>query len=346
MKLISFFSRLPEENDVIFKEFEEKSYRFKQLYQWVYEKHITNPDAMTNLSLPLREKIKLAFDFSLPIVEKETKSSDGSRKFLLKLQDDQKIEMVLMPGDGKNTVCISSQVGCSRHCVFCATGKMGMLRNLEIEEIVGQVFLAAELLADLSLTNIVFMGMGEPLDNYENVLKAIRIIQAEPGMKFSPRHMTVSTCGVIPNIRRLGASGLKMKLAVSLNSAIESVRDRIMPINRIYPLSELKKTLLDFRQRTTFRVTYEYIMIPDINMSEQDVKALFKFLGDQSCKLNLISFNPVAMSSYRSPTPVEIENFMNALSELKIAVMLRKSRGSDITAACGQLASQVIKEKK
>lgn len=347
MKPISFFSILPGEVETVFNEFNEKTYRIKQLYQWVYEKHITDTEQMTNLSISLRNKIKQAFQFDLPEIEKQTESKDGSTKCLLRLHDDCKIEMVLMPGEGKNTVCISSQVGCSRKCVFCATGKMGMIRNLTVEEIVGQVYLAVLQLKESSLTNIVFMGMGEPLDNFDNMMKAIHIIQTNPGMKFSPRHMTVSTCGVIPNIRRLGASGMKLKLAVSLNSAIEKTRDKIMPINRVYPLGELKKALLDFRQRTTFRVTYEYIMIPDLNMTELDVKALFKYLGDQSCKLNLIAYNPVKGLPYRSPTSVEIENFMAALSEMKIAVMLRKSRGTDIAAACGQLAGQsLIIDKK
>ncbi|HNX00728.1 MAG TPA: 23S rRNA (adenine(2503)-C(2))-methyltransferase RlmN [Candidatus Cloacimonadota bacterium] len=339
MEQKSFFSLLPEESLDIIHEFDTGKFRLKQFYQWVYEKYVTDISLMTNLSLDFRNKIKDRIGFQLPEVETEFKSKDESSKYLLKLHDNSHIEMVIMPGEGKNTVCISSQVGCSRKCTFCATGTMGLRRNLFVDEIVGQVYLAKKLLLPGSLTNIVFMGMGEPLDNYDNLIKAIQIIESDPGMKFSPRHITVSTCGVIPNIRRLGNSGIKVKLAVSLNSAIEEIRNKIMPVNRVYSLNELKKSLLDFRKRTTFRITYEYIMIPEFNMSDADIKAIYKFLGDQSCKLNLIAFNPVKGLPYRSPEPSEIERFMNSLNDLKIAVILRKSRGSDVSAACGQLAA-------
>lgn len=331
---------LPEELKMIFQQHSIQKFRSEQLLNWIYQNLTCDLQEMKNLPNKLKEQLKDRFDFYLPTIVKQERSVDGTSKFLLELKAEKHIEMVHIPHLDKNTFCISSQVGCSRGCKFCATAGLGLTRNLAVEEIVAQIFLAKRFLADRKLTNIVFMGMGEPLDNLDNVLKAVRILQYEQCFSFSPRRITISTCGVIPGIRRLAQSDLKVKLAVSLNAAVPSKREELMPVTRMYPLPELKKALLDFRKKTAYRITFEYVMIKDFNMGNEDVKALFKFLGDISCKLNLIKWNEVPHLPYKSPTSDEIENFRKKLEKLSSAVTFRNSRGADISAACGQLAGK------
>jgi len=293
---------------------------------------------MTDLPADFKAYLSEHFDFNLPIIKDTYPAQDGAIKFLLELNNKTHIEMVLMPEGDKQTLCLSSQAGCKRQCSFCATGSLGFIRNLTPEEIVAQVILAGQYLQDKHLTNLVFMGMGEPLDNLEHVLSAIKIIQSDYALQFSPRRITLSTCGIIPQIYALTQSGIRVKLAVSLNSAIPEKRSALMPINRIYPLDELKKAIQQFRSISPWRVTFEYIMIPEINLGEADALALITFLGDISCKLNLIAWNPVADAPWRSPTEQEALAFQSRLRHLPIAVTIRKSRGSDVNAACGQLA--------
>ncbi len=331
---------LPEELSQCLLELGEKEYRAKQILNWIYSKHISNFKEMTSLSEILRDKLQNEFSFSIPEIVTKKSSIDGTVKYLLSLTDGSKIEMVLIPNVKKNTLCISSQVGCSRQCKFCATAKLGLKRNLETYEIVSQVFLAIKELGEEKLTNIVFMGMGEPLDNLTNVLNAVQILQHEQCFSFSPRRITISTCGVIPGIKKLAESGLKVKLAVSLNSAIQEKREDLMPITKLYSLADLKNTLLSFRKATAFRITFEYVMIKGYNIGREDIKALLKFLGDISCKLNVIKWNEVADLSFKTPSDDEIEKFINSMRSLSSAVTYRKSRGTDIDAACGQLAAK------
>jgi 23S rRNA (adenine2503-C2)-methyltransferase len=297
---------------------------------------------MTSLSEALRIKLQSILSISIPTIITKTVSNDGTTKYLLSLQDRSNIEMVIIPNGKKNTLCISSQVGCARECTFCATAKLGLNRNLETHEITSQVFLAIREMGEDKLTNIVFMGMGEPLDNFENVVKAIRILQHDLCFNFSPRRITISTSGVIPQIAKLAETGLKLKLAVSLNSAIQSKREILMPISKTYPLSELKKNLLDFRKKTPYRITFEYVMIKDFNIGQEDVKALLKFLGDISCKLNVIKWNEVDDLPFETPATREIDKFISSMNVLSSAVTYRRSRGADIGAACGQLAAKNI----
>ncbi|MBN2830256.1 MAG: 23S rRNA (adenine(2503)-C(2))-methyltransferase RlmN, partial [Candidatus Cloacimonetes bacterium] len=315
-----------------------KSYRVQQLLNWLYQKFVNDTNGMTNLPLSFRKELNDKFSFSLPEIIKKVDSKDGSTKYLLKLEDDEKIEMVLMPSEEKTTLCLSSQVGCSRDCKFCATGKLGLTRNLQTHEIIGQIVLAMKLLSPNILTNIVFMGMGEPMDNFENLIKSLKILADTEALCFSARRTTVSTCGVVPQIRRFADSGVKAKLAVSLNSAIDSKRDELMPVNRLYPLAELKDSLRHYLSKNTFRITFEYVLIKDFNMGREDLKALIKFTGDLSCKINLISWNQVVGLAYKSPDVSETNNFRASLLKVNKAVMFRDSRGNDIAAACGQLA--------
>ena len=318
----------------------ERPYRLKQLRNWIFSQNISDPDDMTNLPLAFRNKLFSDFDLYVPELIREQISQDGTRKFLLKLIDDQQIEMVLIPYLKKRTLCVSSQVGCSRKCSFCATGTLGLTRNLAVNEILGQILLARRLLGEEKLTNIVFMGMGEPLDNYDNLISSIKILQHEYGFKFSPRKITVSTAGIIPGIEKLAYSGLKLKLAVSLNSAIQEKRSQLMPVTEIYPLKELKRSLLSFSKRNPYRITFEYIMIKDFNTGLDDARALTRFIGDISSKVNLIKWNAVKGLPYETPDQKEIDNFIELLLPVSRAITFRQSRGADIKAACGQLAAE------
>ncbi len=329
---------------LIIKDF--PAYRAKQLLQWLYQRMESDPDKMTNLPGDFKAWLKDTFDMGLPKIAQCLTSVDGTRKYRLLLADNANIEMVLIPEGKKRTLCVSSQVGCARKCSFCATGTMGLVRNLETHEIVQQILLAMNELKPDRLTNIVMMGMGEPLDNLDRVLDAVRILQSPSGLCFSPRHTTLSTCGVVPGILKLASSRLKIKLAVSLNSAIDSIRDTLMPINKQYPLSDLKKALQHFQSVNPYRITFEYIMIPEVNLDAANLKALRKFVGDLSCKINFIPFNPVAGLPYRAPTQAEADEFFTAAQILPQAVTFRRSRGADIAGACGQLAFAGIKKDK
>lgn len=317
----------------------EKKYRSNQISNWIFQNNSLDLNNMTTLSLGLRKKISEDLLLYIPEIIKEQISSDGTRKFLLKLADNSQIEMVIIPFKEKNTLCISSQVGCARNCQFCATGSLGMIRNLETYEILMQVFLTRKLLTEGKLTNIVFMGMGEPLDNYDNVIKSIRILQHEKGFKFSPRRITVSTAGIIPGIDKLAQCGLKLKLAVSLNSAIQEKRETIMPVTKIYSLQDLKKSLVNFNKNNPYRITFEYVMIKDFNISRQDALSLRKFIGDISAKVNLLKWNQIEGYPFQTPDEKEIDSFINLLLPATNAITFRQSRGIDIKAACGQLAA-------
>ncbi|NQT64568.1 MAG: 23S rRNA (adenine(2503)-C(2))-methyltransferase RlmN [FCB group bacterium] len=333
---------LPDELSLCLVDLGEKEYRTRQILNWIYNKYATDFNEMTSLSEELRKKLPSILRISIPTIITKTVSTDDTTKYLLSLEDGSNIEMVIIPNGNKNTLCISSQVGCTRKCTFCATAKLGLKRNLETHEVISQVFLAVKELDEDKLTNIVFMGMGEPLDNFENVVKAIRIIQHDLCFNFSPRRITVSTSGVIPQITKLADTGLKLKLAVSLNSAIQSKREILMPISKIFPLTDLKKTLIDFRKKTPYRITFEYVMIKDFNIGQEDVKALLKYLGDISCKLNVIKWNEVDDLPFETPTTREIDKFISSMNVLSSAVTYRRSRGADIDAACGQLAVKNI----
>jgi len=317
-----------------------KPFRFKQFVKWLYPRAVNDLSGMTDLPVDFKQYLADNYCFELPIISQSLTSKDGSTKFVFELADGELIEAVLMPEGEKNTLCLSSQVGCAWACAFCATGKLGSVRDLTVDEIIAQVIIAKQFIKEAKLTNLVFMGMGEPLDNLKNVIPAIKILQSDYGLQFSPRRMTISTCGDVPKIYELAETGVKIKLAVSLNSAIDVKRDEIMPVNKVYNLAELKKAILHFRRSNPWRITLEYIMIPDFNLGAEDAVALMKFVGDISCKLNLISYNKVEGFAWRSPSLKEALAFQDKLSQLPIAVIIRKSRGTEISAACGQLAAK------
>jgi 23S rRNA (adenine2503-C2)-methyltransferase len=304
---------------------------------WLYQKGAVNIDDMTNLSLPLREELKLVACLSFLKPNQVLESKDGAKKYLFSLEDGEMIESVLIPEKGRYTLCISTQLGCALKCRFCLTGKRGLVRNLTTAEIVGQVGAVLTHLEDKgTLKNIVLMGMGEPLNNYENTLKALEIIFHPHGFYISYRRVTLSSAGVIPILTRLGRES-KVNLAISLNSADNETRSFLMPINRKYPLSELIAALKDYPLPPRKRITFEYILIAGVNDSLRDAQKLIDLLRPLRCKINLIPFNEHQGVDFKRPTQESIDSFRDFLIDHHYTTMVRESRGKDISAACGQL---------
>lgn len=313
-----------------------KRYRANQVYQWLYQKGAASFDEMTNLSkeerTALNEKVYIS---SLILIKKQT-ASDGTEKYLFELEDGNRIESVLIPDEKRLTLCISTQVGCSMGCRFCLTGKGGLKRNLEAHEIVDQV-LAVKGLLNKRITNIVLMGMGEPLANYDNTIAALKILLDEKALNFSSRKITLSTAGLIPQIDKLGKEGVKVNLAISLNAATDDVRNKIMPINKKYPIKELIACCKRFPLPKRRRITFEYVMLKDINDTKEDAERLCKLLKGVPCKVNLIPFNEYEGCEFKKPDEKSVERFRGILIEHHIMSITRKSKGAEISAACGQL---------
>ncbi len=316
----------------------EKPYRATQIIRWLWQKGESDIEKFSDVPLSLREKLKEHFTvYQVEAQSIKKSTSDGSIKFLLKLHDKNEIESVFIPDGKRRTVCVSSQVGCPLKCKFCATGMLGYTRNLEFWEILEQVRFVRDYTGE-RVTNVVFMGMGEPMLNLDSVFKAIDLLQENDAFKIGARKITVSTAGVVPGIYRLLEYKKQVKLAVSLNSAIQEKREEIMPIAKRYSLSELKKAILDYYKIKKRWITFEYIQLPGFNDSEEDVRALERFIKDIPCKINLIPYNSFAGSPFREPTDAEIERFLRKLYRLKATITLRRSKGRDIKGACGQLA--------
>lgn len=325
------------------KELGEPSFRAKQVYEWVWDKHVQDIEGMTNLSKELRAKLSETFFIPKVSVDHSQFSSDGTIKNRLKLDDQYYIESVLIPTEKRSTVCVSSQVGCSLSCKFCATGFMARKRNLEYDEIVDQVTLANEQSLKnygKKLTNIVFMGMGEPLLNYKNMLKAIERISSPEGLGMSPRRITVSTAGIAKMIRQLGDDEVRFKLALSLHAANDFKRNEIMPINESNNLKELIDALNYFYQKTKSEITFEYILFKDFNDDIRDADELVKIYRQVPADLvNIIEYNPIDKADFEKPDEQKVDEFMSYLESKKVNARLRRSRGKDIDAACGQLAN-------
>lgn len=316
-------------------------YKGRQLFKWLYRIRQYDFGLMTDLSKDLRARLSDELEFRLPEVQHEAVSVDGTVKVLFRLDDGHPIESVLIPDDsGRATCCISSQAGCALACRFCATGTMGLLRDLTPGEIVGQLIYLRDRFGDAAFSNIVMMGMGEPLHNYDNVIAAMRIVTAEDGLAVSPRKVTLSTSGISPKIKRLADSGLKLKLAVSLHAATQEKRVRIMPVAQTFKLDRLMEAVRYYAKKTTMRVTFEYIVIKDFNDSMEDVKALSTLLRGIPCKVNLLAYNPVSGLGLERPSDERVDWFGRQLYPRVPAVTIRKSRGLDIDAACGQLAAR------
>jgi 23S rRNA (adenine2503-C2)-methyltransferase len=321
----------------------EKSFRAKQIYEWLWKKSARSFDEMTNLSLALRNQLKEHFTINAIAVDTTQTSSDKTIKSGFRLHDNHLIEGVLIPTETRMTACVSSQVGCSLTCKFCATGKLDRIRNLNADEIYDQVAIIRKQSEDnynIPLSNIVYMGMGEPLLNYANVLKSIEKITSPEGLNMSPQRITVSTAGIAKMIKKLGDDGVKFNLALSLHAANDEKRDKIMPINEHNNLEVLKEALKYFYDKTGTRITYEYIVFNNFNDSLKDAAELAEFCRNTPCKINLIEYNPIGDGIFENAKIDRIEAFRKFLESKKLIVNIRRSRGKDIDAACGQLANK------
>lgn len=321
----------------------EKPFRAKQVYEWLWKKSAKGFDQMTNLSLELRELLKQHFTINPIKVDRMQRSTDGTIKNAVRLHDGLIVESVLIPTPDRITACVSSQVGCSLDCTFCATARLKRMRNLSADEIYDQVVVIREQAEEYfgrPLTNIVFMGMGEPLLNYNNVLAAIDKITSPKGLNMAPRRITVSTVGIAKMIKKMADDEVKFNLAVSLHDAINDTRSRLMPINKTNSLEELAEALKYWYRKTKRKVTYEYVVWKDINDTREHVQALVKFCKHIPCKVNLIEYNPIDDGPYQQASAEAVKMYQDTLHAHGIIARIRKSRGQDIDAACGQLANK------
>lgn len=320
-----------------------QAFRGNQVYEWLWQKGAHSFEAMTNLSLAHRELLNTHFTINHIAVDQMQRSTDGTIKNAVRLHDGLIVESVLIPTESRTTACVSSQVGCSLDCRFCATARLKRMRNLNPDEIFDQVVVIdqqSRLYFGRPLSNIVFMGMGEPLMNYPNVVKAIRMISSEEGLGMSPKRITVSTSGVPKMIRKLADEALRCNLAVSLHSAVEETRTEIMPFNAKMPLQDLKESIVYWYDRTRSRITYEYVVWEGINDTPTDIRAFLDFCKAAPCKVNLIEYNPIDDGDFRQASEQAIQAYVRALEAAAITVTVRRSRGKDIDAACGQLANK------
>jgi 23S rRNA (adenine2503-C2)-methyltransferase len=337
----SLFGLLPGEVEDRLGEAGWQGYRARQVLDWAYLKRERDPKAMTNLAKTQRESLGELLDLSLPRIHKQIASPQGDTvKYALELKDGARVESVAMLSKRGVTLCVSTQAGCGMACVFCATGKMGLKRNLRPEEIVAQVVHMLETTGwEDPGFNIVLMGMGEPLANYAPTLKAIRILHADETLRVGARRITLSTCGLVPQMHRLAKEGLQLGLAISLHATTDELRDRLVPINRRYPLRELVRAAEYYATTTSRRVTLEYILLAGVNDGKDDALRLAEIANSLPCKINLIPYNPVPSLPWERPSDEAIQRFADHLFPRCPAVTLRWSQGGDIGAACGQLGS-------
>ena len=313
-------------------------FRARQIFGWVYRRGVADLNAMTDLSRELRASLAADFTLTTPVIAARERSVDGTEKFLLRLADGRQIESVFIPDAQRATFCISTQVGCAMACAFCLTGKMGLLRNLTAGEIAGQVRVLAQALDLRGKTfNIVLMGMGEPLHNYDETMKALRILADEHGMSLPPRRVTLSTVGLLPALERLANEPIMPNLAISLHAPTDLQRGELVPINRKYGIAEIIDACKRFPLRKRSRITFEYVLLAGVNDKPEDARKLARLLGGVKSKVNLIPLNPAAGIPFERPSDRAIERFAQILAERGVTVSVRKSRGRDIRAACGQL---------
>jgi len=337
MKKIDLKTFSREELDKFIAEIDEKPFRSLQLWSWIYQKGLTSFDGMTNISRKLRTKLnRIALINSLKLVDKRVSPVSKTIKFLWELEDGLRIESVYIPEKKRRTVCISSQVGCSLGCSFCATGSMGFFRDLMPHEIVDQVLSTRRAVGERP-TNIVVMGMGEPFLNYDNVIRALTIISDPEGIAIGHRKITISTAGIVPQLYRYTEERRPFKLAISLNVTTDAQRTKLMPINMKYPLGELIKAARFYTRKLKKRLTFEYVLIKNVNDTPADARRLVKLLKGIPCKVNLIPYNST-YKKYSRPDDERIHTFAESVRDLYAPVTLRLSRGDDINGACGQLA--------
>ena len=313
-------------------------FRARQIFGWLYRRGVSDIDAMTNLPRELRAALASRFTLTTPHVVSRERSSDGTEKFLLQLADPRQIEAVFIPDTPANTFCVSTQVGCAMACAFCLTGKMGLVRNLTAGEIVGQVRVLADALGLREKPfNIVFMGMGEPLHNYDETMKALRILADEEGLAVPPRRVTLSTVGLLPAVERLAREPIMPNLAISLHAPTDLQRGQLVPLNRKYGIADIIEACKRFPLKKRARITFEYVLLAGVNDRPEDAKKLAKLLTGVKSKVNLIPLNAAPGIPFERPSDESIDRFAKFLADSGLTVSVRKSRGRDIRAACGQL---------
>ena len=325
------------ELEKLLEEWQQPHFHAEQIFSWIYQKEVATFDEMSNLPLSLRRKLKENFYlFNLKQL-KILKSIDGTKKFLFALDDGNLVEAVTIPARGRVTGCISTQIGCKFACRFCASGLLGFKRNLTTAEMLNEVLYLKAACQGRKLTHLVFMGTGEPFDNYDNVMKTIRIINTPQGLNIGARRITVSTCGVIPGIERMADENLQIELSISLHAPDDKTRTMLMPSNKKYPIKDLVRACHSYVSRTNRQITFEYILIQGVNCDVQKARELAKLLKGLNCKVNLIVYNPVRELPFKTPAKLEVLFFKDALIKSGIHCIIRKERGRDIDAACGQL---------
>ena len=336
----------PEALKAFFAGLGEKPFRAGQVLQWIHRYGVDDFEAMTNLSKPLRTRLKEFAEILPPEVALDQLAADGTRKWLLRLRDGNCIETVFIPEADRGTLCVSSQVGCTLNCAFCATGHQGFNRNLEVHEIIGQLWVANRLLArdgggERIVTNVVMMGMGEPLLNFDNVVAAMRLMLDDMAYGLSKRRVTLSTAGMVPMLERLRAE-CPVSLAVSLHATNDSLRNELVPLNRKYPITELLEACRRYVEGDSRRrVTFEYIMLAGVNDSVEHARALVRLLEGVPSKVNLIPYNPFPQGRFQRSDQATINRFRDVLQRANLTTITRKTRGDDIDAACGQLAGRI-----
>ena len=324
----------------------QKKYRATQIFKWIYEKRVTNFDEMSDVSLSFREFLKDNYTLDKPKIFKKQVSSDGTIKLLLELKDGNKIETVLMRYNYGNVACVSSEVGCNMGCCFCASGLLKKKRELTVDELVGQVLVLDDLLKSENkrVTHVVVMGTGEPFDNYDDVLDFIRILNHPHGLAIGARHITVSTCGIVDKIKKYAHEGLQINLAISLHAPNDQLRNKIMPINFKYNLTELMEAVKYYEKVANRRVTFEYILLKGVNDSKENALELVNLIKGTLAYVNLIPFNPVEELKYKRSDSKTVHQFLDILMKNNVTATIRKEFGTDIDAACGQLRAK--NEKK
>lgn len=324
----------------------EKKFRAKQIYSWIHEKLVDSFDEMTNLSKDLREKLKANYTLnSLEAVAVQTSKIDGTQKYLFRLQDGHVVESVLMRYHHGNSVCISSQVGCLMGCRFCASTIGGKVRDLAASEMLGQIY-KIQKLSEERVHNVVVMGTGEPLDNYDNLVQFIKMLTDENGLNISQRNLTVSTCGIVPKIRQLAEEKFQMTLALSLHATTQEKRKQLMPIANKYDLKEVLDACHYYYEQTGRRITFEYSLVGGVNDTKQDAEELTKLIGKFPCHVNLIPVNPIKERDFVQPNKQECQAFRNKLEKNGINVTIRREMGRDIDGACGQLRKSYLDQEK
>ncbi len=320
----------------------EAPFRASQIFEWIYQKQVQDFDQMTNLSSVFKARLKADFSCSSQKVLQKQISSDGTTKILFELCDKEKIETVLIPTPTRATVCVSTQAGCKFGCRFCASGIGGWKRNLTCAEILDQVLTMKKIAQKKPLSHIVFMGVGEPLDNYDNLIKAIRTINSSKGINIAARRITISTCGLIPKIEKLAGEGMQIELAVSLHGSSDESRNVLMPINKKYPLEDLIEACRRYNKVTKRQITFEYILIKDVTCTDEVARELGRLLKGLLCKINLIPYNPIDEFDHEPPSRNKMFAFRNHLQKLGILAIIRRPRGQDVSAACGQLRHETV----